>query len=331
MNLSMAAERLPLRIAPYPDESLAGFLIRLAERNGVQSPKVLASSIGSPFSTVEAVAKRAFDLSPMSKAIGVDISTLEGMTYWPTGRADEVRFLGTTVDVGMILLKHRRACPQCMQEMQFHRAVWDLRIATACPVHKVRVIDRCQKCGRHLLWRAPTISRCTCGADIRTMVSEPVHASELIGPSFIYGALHLNGFSASEQGILSTLSFSDALSMLFHLGWFGSGARQPFSPVLISRRDIRPHEYMQIGINACSDWPNSFLQYLEGFCERSSSPYWRATSMRLLAEWVTDPRRSRALRTLLLPLIKAFIDRSGNSKIAYHVGRVLAHQSPRDM
>lgn len=318
----MSVQRLPLRIRPIPSESLAGFLIRLAERNRVPKPQLLARSIGSPFSTVEATALGRFNLKPMAHATGVDLATLASMTYWPIGRGYEVSFLAATVDASMISLKHRRACPLCLSQGPFHRAVWDLRLATACPRHKVRLIDRCQECGRHLRWNTPAITRCICGASIRAMKAEPVPASELGGLSFVHGALHLDGFPVPRLWPVSTLSFADALSMLLHLGWFGSGARQRYAPVLLPRRDLYPHHYLQTGLDACRDWPTSFYRYLEVLCERATAPYWRATRLRLLAEWVADPARSEPLQRLLLPAFQAFMNRGCDPRAVYHLERV---------
>lgn len=318
----MSSERLPLRTAPFPEESLVGYMIRLAERNGVDKPQLLARSIGSPFTTPQAMAFGPFDLEPMSEAIGIEAKALLHMAYWPIDRGRKVRFLGTSVEPWMVSLKRRKVCPECLADERFHRAVWDLRLVSACPRHEVCLIDCCQECGRYFGWLNPNIVQCSCGADIRRIRVERVPTAELSGISFVHGKLHLDGFPVPRTWPLSKLSFSDALSLLLHLGWFGSGARQRFAPVLLSRRGIAPHRYMQIGIEACTDWPVSFHRYLEGLCERASVPYWRATRLRLLAEWICNPSRSRPLQRLLLPALEAFVDRETVPRAVYHLERI---------
>ncbi len=318
----MSVGRLPLRNMPVPGESLTGFMIRLAERNGVDKPQLLASSIGNPFTTPQAMAFSPFDLEPMSEAIGVETTALLHMTYWPIGRGPKVRFLSATVDHRLVSLKRRKVCPECLAEEPYHRAVWDLRLVSACPRHEVRLIDCCQECGRHFGWQTSSIVRCACGADIRKMGAEPVPTAELSGLSFVHGKLHLDGFPVPKTWPLSKLSFSDALSLLLHLGWFGSGVRQRFAPVLLSRRGVAPHRYLQIGIEACTDWPVSFHRYLDALCERASVPYWRATRLRLLAQWVCEPGRSVPLQRLLLPALEAFLDRETVPRAGYHLERI---------
>ena len=326
----MSVSRLPLRLAPIKGESLPGFMIRLAERNGVSTPQTIAKALGSPYSTLQAAALGPFNLQPVSDGADVPIETLASMTYWHTGSGNEVGFLEVTVDQEMISLKHRKACPSCLSEESFHRAVWDLRLVTACPVHQVRLICTCQECGRRLRWQTAGIANCLCGADLRRASTEPVSSSELDGLSLIYAVLGLNGFEDKRTGSVADLEFKDLLTLMLHLGWFGSGARKRFAPVLLSRGDLAPHQYLQIGFMACQDWPTSFSHYLEALCERSTAPYWRATRLRLLAEWITDPARSEALRSLVLPCLQAFMNRGCDPRAAYHLERVFKSNSTQE-
>lgn len=323
----MSVSRLPLRLAPIKGESLPGFMIRLAERNGVSRPQTIAKALGSPYSTLQAAALGPFDLLPVSDGAGVPIETLASMTYWPTGHGNELGFLDATIDPEMISLKHRKACPACLSEEPFHRAVWDLRLVTACPVHQVRLISTCQECDRRLRWHTASIANCLCGADLRRVSTEPVSSTELDGLSLIYAVLGLNGFEDKRTGPVADLDFKDLLALMLHLGWFGSGARKRFAPVLLSRGDLAPHQYLQIGFMACQDWPTSFSHYLEALCERSTAPYWRATRLRLLAEWITDPARSEALRSLVLPCLQAFMNCGCDPRAAYHLERVFKSNS----
>lgn len=325
----MSVSRLPLRLAPIKGESLPGFMIRLAERNGVSSPQTIAKALGSPYSTLQAAALGPFDLQSVADGAGVPIERLARMTYWPKGHGNELRFLEATVDVEMISLKQRKACPSCLSEEPFHRAAWDLRLVTACPAHKVRLISTCQECGRRLRWQTASITKCLCGADLRRESTEPVSPSELDGLALIYGALGLCDFEDKRTESLAGLPFKDLLALMVHLGWFGSGARQRFAPVLLSRRDLSPHQYLQIGFTACQDWPDSFYQYLEALCQRSTAPYWRATRVRLLAEWVADPARSEALRSLVLPCLQAFMNQGCDPRVEYHLQRAFSATRPQ--
>ncbi len=305
--------RLPLRVVPYADESLAGLLVRLAERNCVRNAGALAKLLGSPHSTIEATAFGAFDLTPLASGTGVSLEALARMTYWPSGLGNQANFLGHSIASGMMSLHRRWVCPLCLIEVPYHRAVWDLRAINACPIHGVRLVDRCHNCDRPLVWRYSSITQCNCGADIRG--AKPSHQSGEVlgGVRQVYRSF---GFMERERlsGAIEHLSTGEFLSLILRLGWYASGFAQDLGPKLISRYREQMHLCLQRGVDACRDWPVSFHQYLDALREPVARPFWRPQGVHRLAKWSMDRQTSEPLQRLIM------------DELLEHLGGSLAYQ-----
>jgi|GEM_PF-3709834 hypothetical protein len=152
--------RLPLRLAPHPGESLAGFVMRLATRNLFSSPSWIADVAGIAFPGLQT---HDCDLRNLSVITGVDERTLRGMASWRE-TDDVVHFRGgLIVPQRLFPLETRRFCPICMEESPYHRAIWDVKPLDVCPLHGVKLESAC-RCGRPVTWQDQAVDRCECGS-----------------------------------------------------------------------------------------------------------------------------------------------------------------------
>lgn len=55
-----------------------------------------------------------------------------------------------------------QVCSLCLREKLRALAAWSICLVTACPVHRIRLLDKCV-CGRPISWRRPSIDFCECG------------------------------------------------------------------------------------------------------------------------------------------------------------------------
>lgn len=62
-------------------------------------------------------------------------------------------------------------CPACLTEEVYLRHFWEHAYVTACPVHRTRLIDRCQACGDVLSPHRERIEQCPCGYDLRALAT----------------------------------------------------------------------------------------------------------------------------------------------------------------
>jgi hypothetical protein len=110
--------------APYPTESLLGYVLRVSEDNGYNSPWSVYCLAGMKSSEI--------------RVSGVKLKKLARITNWPQEKLDTIaysapagqprwsRLLGNPVLPKDLNLTHPRFCPQCAREKGFLEAHWDL-------------------------------------------------------------------------------------------------------------------------------------------------------------------------------------------------------------
>ncbi len=150
--------------APYPTESLLGYVLRVSEGNGYSSP----------WSVYHLAGLKSHEM----RASCVRLEKLAGITNWPEERLDAIaysappgqprwsRLLGQPVLPQDLNLSHPRFCPECLREKGFLEAHWDLALMVACPIHRCLLVSSCPECGRRLRWFRHGLLECECGGDL---------------------------------------------------------------------------------------------------------------------------------------------------------------------
>jgi hypothetical protein len=150
--------------APAPTESLLGYVLRVSEDNGYNSPWSVYCLAGMKSNEI--------------RASGVKLEKLARITNWPQGRLNAIaysapagqprwcRLLGNPVLPQDLNLTHPRFCPQCTREKGFLEAHWDLALMVACPAHRCSLVSCCPQCGRRLRWFRRGLLECECGGDL---------------------------------------------------------------------------------------------------------------------------------------------------------------------
>ncbi len=108
-------------------------------------------------------------------------------------------------------LKHRtRLCPHCVRDQQgYDRVYWSLRGVLSCPRHKVRLLEKCPVCLKHIPAVRPHVRQCPyCKGE--TFILPPEQLSEdsilVIGTSLLLTMLQVPSSEASESFKLLTPS-----------------------------------------------------------------------------------------------------------------------------
>lgn len=162
--------------APYPTESLLGYVLRVSESNGYSSP----------WSVYRLAAMKSNEM----KVPGVNIEKLARITSWPSVKLDTIaysapsgqprwcRLLGHPVLPQDLNLSHPRFCPQCVREKGFLEAHWDLALMVACPIHRCLLVSSCPECGRRLRWFRHGLLECECGGDLSSWDLQSIPEAE---------------------------------------------------------------------------------------------------------------------------------------------------------
>lgn len=257
--------RLPLRIVPIDDESIVGFLVRLAERNHEVDVLAFAQAVGIPFSVLTAAATIPFDLVPLSEASLVPVPQLRALTYWGDTRR-LLNFRGHSMSLSMVTLSRRLVCPACLGEGSYHRAAWDLSLAAACPRHALLLVSSCPDCGRRLRWTDPSIRRCSYGHDLARSSARLLPSPDVEGSLGFYRLLGLSdvptlGGCPLPQAV-HILGANAAMALIFHLGWCSSDRYGMPRPTAFRYHVEELPLILGLGYRAALNWPASFHEVL---------------------------------------------------------------------
>lgn len=246
-------------------ESLYGYLVRLGEANGYPTPTVATSYAGYPRGGLFGLNST---LNGISDATGVPIQELRSIGY--TAQVSDspggYSLLGLDVSDGLanryLRPKQRAICPQCVAELGYIEAFWDLKIAIACPRHGSEALQHCPKCDNAINWLRPGLLRCRCGASFGSCSSQNISAALQQLLAAVRARLHGRKIVESEVQLpgqhLNTLSFRELLYLVHMLRRFGANLES-----MVSGAKVGSDIDLDVAANALAHWPNGFHQYLD--------------------------------------------------------------------
>lgn len=185
--------RLLRRPRPYPDESLAGYIIRLSEANYYESPQRIfqLSGLRQKVTYVNIFAPEKDDLSQLSLICDVPENILWSMTFpvvtpHPHRRRQTIKVFGNVVSLKTLEYLWVKLCPICLQASPYYRLIWNLSAVTVCPFHYCLLIERCPACQLPIEWFNSSVVRCSCQFDWRNHQPEAVLSEQLTKSRQIY-------------------------------------------------------------------------------------------------------------------------------------------------
>lgn len=154
-------------------ESSLGFVLRVSEANGYETPRHLFSMAKSTRSEMFTV---GLDTTKLARIFGRSADTLAG--YRAPNEADLSRVVlcGHSLTPYDLDLSVPKVCPECISEHGFIPAWADLTLADACPIHKRLLMNVCPVCRKKLSWFRPGLLQCTCGANLGAAETAPISA-----------------------------------------------------------------------------------------------------------------------------------------------------------
>ena len=142
---------------PRPGESLRGFTLRVAERNGADS------LFREHFETLRHCTAKAVHLQRLAGASLMDLWRRVSCYEVGADRKVLVRIGNECFGSCMVRLSSRSVCPACVAEGWSSKCVWELHAYKACHVHGVLMASRCDGCSRKFVWNGSLSPNCTCG------------------------------------------------------------------------------------------------------------------------------------------------------------------------
>jgi len=230
----------------YPDESLHGYIHRLANFNGLSGRVLLKTFAGSD-----------------DDDLGKWLTAKPYPDIW-SGMIEELRNpVGRPIRIWN--QSSCRYCPDCLDEQGYWRASWGLSLVTCCTRHRRRLIELCPACEMPVILEAMRDNRCThCTRDLgkhpRTNCDTSTQALWL-SRQFEY---RLNAGPIAARHITRHLSLEEFNEFAWRLGVraMQSNCRQPLKSdgsSLLSRAEPIADAAGQ----AIQNWPRGFFELIE--------------------------------------------------------------------
>lgn len=222
-----------IRPKRHDDESIRGYLCRVAEANGVAS----ASLFRAVTSSGEVIT-------------GFGSTRLEPATY-------------DGMDPRYTLVEFQRICPACLKEGAYLRAAWDHALLCNCLKHHLELIDVCPVCG-FILRRGPgRVARCSCGHPLGQAYAKAVLPTFL--EYLLANRLRLPNV-VNPDGVpyfISRLSACELVKLIVLLGTYDpiEGHKKP-RKVAVKTGATNARRIMSRASILLSSWPVNFHQIL---------------------------------------------------------------------
>lgn len=276
---------------PFIDECLMGYILRLTQENGYGTPSWIFELTGLKVSLARgghpALYRMHCDLAAFQQITCLTSSECEKINYQLSAVNNSVRIAAHHLPINFIRFNSPKICPECLQQNEYCRIIWDLLPFTACPFHKRILLDKCPQCNKRLSWVRNRVSVCRCGFDWRSAVATDASLSEL---KLSRQIVKLFCRPVSKDSVINEnnpiygLEVSDLFrSLSFVADWYLFALTGQRLSAKIENELC--HQAYAHTLNAFEDWPNNFYIFLDhvkrlsGKEIRNSKFYRRADEM----------------------------------------------------
>lgn len=278
MSLSIPLPGHSLGITPYPDESLVGFLFRLARRRRLHTIRPLMSASGIVNLTAQPNGQQ---LHALAEVASLKVGQLEAITYGPPNPAIGL-FRGIPLPSNAFDGRgeaQRRVCPDCLRDAPYHRAIWDLLFISVCLVHHKVLVDTCRQCGEALRWIGSDLTRCGHAdkGDLTQAVADEVSEADVRATRAVHGLLKDERYAADAEKVRALPPFRDLadnyiVEFLYRFGLEVIGSRPKiFSTEQTGEIAWSAHLALNRGLEVAEHWPDGFFGALDNMRRRSAS------------------------------------------------------------
>jgi len=164
---------LPVQPIPFADESPAGYILRVAYRNGWQSPNAFISALGGAICHKGISRARLLHHFDLLSLFGLDIP--DGLTEPCTARHVFPKKYplaeGIDLPLGAFREECSAICPECLKSSNYIRRIWSLGCYTICHIHGVHLLQFCPACELPLTYHRSAPHLCSCGEDFSRLTT----------------------------------------------------------------------------------------------------------------------------------------------------------------
>lgn len=227
-------KKLLRRPRPEKDESLAGYIIRLTESNYYPSPNWIfqMSSLNKRGIHTNVFYPYKDDLQKLSLLSEVEEEILWSMAWTSNQQkhninTNTIKIFGFLVPIRTLSPQKVKLCAVCLSSAPYCRAVWDLSLISACPLHHCLLIHYCPQCSKEIKWSRAKVTICNCGFDWRNYKPEILSMERVLLSKHIYNLCCIPGHDLEKINYDKTtnpvleLNLQDFVHLLYSLIRFG--------------------------------------------------------------------------------------------------------------
>jgi hypothetical protein len=276
--------RLLRRGAPRPDENLLGYIVRLTEENGYETPAWItmlgkAGYRGSKWKEIGETGLSNCSLmfydeaayyDGLAQVTGATSEAIQRAAYpaAPPAKRGSVRYWMFNEPVSRTLIGTKpKICPDCLAEQNYCRKIWDLTIMTVCPLHRCSLISSCPQCQQPLRWHRNEVARCHhCGVDWRSCLEQrrvPEQELEYVRQIYRRCGLTVNTLPAASTNPLYSLNLEDYIRVLFFIASQFDGLNETIGKCLRKNSVEKLHSLMARAFIVFEEFPHNYHEFLE--------------------------------------------------------------------
>ncbi|MBR8145914.1 TniQ family protein [Burkholderia vietnamiensis] len=281
---------LVLTYAPRDDESGMGYYRRLSADNALFNWRDLASTAGIERNR-RALLTRTDDVA---RNLGLEPAWTEFTRQQENLTRDWGRLHRAQSDA---------VCPGCLAESPYLRHHWEHAYVTACPHHRILLVDQCNACGKHLSPERLYIGLCSCGHDLSSLPRVPATRAQ----QWLSTLIASNGQQAgSVKPPLHGVDINVLVKVIRTLCQYTDPTR-PGLPrgAALPKFVTDAVEFLSPLEALLTDWPTGFRNHVE---QRIAAGRKDARTLNtLLGDWYISLRKV-CQGTTLEPLLQIIID-----------------------
>lgn len=286
-------DRVTWPLAPYDDESLAGFTARTCVYNGLWKPSVVLADAGINLqSRVGHLPRFSGNLSALALLLALDPQWIENRRH--RNSDGKVNTSGSIVDFHGAALRRahldysaQRVAPSKLRKVPYHREIWHVLTLAACAETGELLVGACQVpgCSKTFGWGGPRgIGHCLnarCDGSVESLYTETLPLSWL--PGLALAASLISTEEEDNDQALMTLPSAlrcENRGDLFELAWLVGCLDHPEgAKMLMLPGGVAPKarcEVLARGADQLRDWPSSITALLRRSAEQDDD----ATNLR---------------------------------------------------
>lgn len=250
---------------PEDSESFGGYVLRVSEANGYDSPCHMLKYAGLRERECRGM---RFPPQRLKDILGHDAARLERLSYCGPLRSGVAEFrilgqpLGNSCRHNLLRVQQPALCPHCVVEAGYLDVAWDMKLVIACSKHQCTLIEKCQTCSKRLTWFRPGLLKCRCGAGLATALTSPVKQPVADLMAVLCAKVHGKPLSTLENKSgfplyeLETVSLLTFCKMLISLALHHLSIRK-WRPANLDTMKI-----VESAAEVLKDWPHGYHQFL---------------------------------------------------------------------